>query len=367
MEFIMIASKLGLKEIGLVIEFMGKITEKKGEHIMTIKENPECYGEDNIQKTEHTKFETRKAKKKESLNIKMETAMEDVKTDILNRKESCKLDPNGIVDQNKEIGIETITPVKRGRGLPKGSSFMGTLDKRSKIVLGSCKCPLCKKEFVIKDFPTEKIYRNHVYAHGVGRFCCECDKTWETKRGFKHHVYISHRGNFHCDSCKRVLNSEEEREEHTVRHAHKDPFVCDDCGFTSMNKQQFYSHVNYYHDTNMHVCELCSQEFQGNAKFKVHIRRFHAEKKPCPLCGKLVKSMWIHKKNMHTNDCDKKYNCDQCEKGFVEKGKLEIHVTSVHSRNRPFVCRYQCGAATSDKGNRKKHELAIHGNVWLAN
>ena len=36
---------------------------------------------------------------------------------------------------------------------------------------------------------------------------------------------------------------------------------------------------------------------------------------------------------------------------------------SVHDKARPFLCRFGCGAATSDKGNRKKHEVTKHGKA----
>ena len=37
---------------------------------------------------------------------------------------------------------------------------------------------------------------------------------------------------------------------------------------------------------------------------------------------------------------------------------------SVHDKARPFLCRFGCGAATSDKGNRKKHEVTKHGKSF---
>ena len=74
--------------------------------------------------------------------------------------------------------------------------------------------------------------------------------------------------------------------------------------------------------------------------------------------------MWIHMKTMHTKDSEKKYQCDECGKGFVELGKYEAHKMSVHMKERPFVCRFGCGAASSDKGNRKKHEITKHGKAF---
>merc|ERR1712129_244867 len=95
-----------------------------------------------------------------------------------------------------------------------------------------------------------------------------------------------------------------------------------------------------------------------------HMRSSHKEKAPCPHCGKVIKKMLRHIKTEHTSDSDKKYKCLQCEKGFIDKNKLEGHMRSVHIRDRPFVCRYSCGVASNDKGNRKKHEIGKHGGVF---
>ena len=178
------------------------------------------------------------------------------------------------------------------------------------------------------------------------------------------HIYINHRGNFHCDICRCVLNTESDYKTHIGKHEKKEPLIFDDCGYTSLKDQIFHQHVKYHVVKDIYVCELCSQEYTGKLKVMVHRRRFHAEKKPCPWCGKMVKSMWIHKKNMHTENSDKKYQCEQCGKGFIEKGKLEIHMRSAHVKNRPYTCRYKCGAASNEKGNRKKHEISKHGQVW---
>ena len=265
----------------------------------------------------------------------------------------------------KEAYSEEISkPSKKRRGLTKGSSFLGKLDKKSKVIIGNCKCPLCKEEFSITNFASERLYRTHLYSHGVRRFSCECEKSWNNQRDLKLHIYINHRGNFHCDVCRCLLKTESDYETHIRKHEKKEPSICDDCGYTSLKDQIFHQHVKYHHDKDIYVCELCSQEYTGKLKLMVHIRRFHAEKKPCPWCGKMVKSMWLHKKNMHTDNIDKKYQCEKCGKGFIEKGKLEIHVTSAHVKNRPYACRYKCGAASNEKGNRKKHEISKHGQVW---
>ena len=262
---------------------------------------------------------------------------------------------------------EETKPVKRKPGGLKGVSIMGCLDKKllpRDPILGPCKCPVCKQQFYVIDFVTEKAYRRHLYSHNMRRFGCQCEKTWQSVKDLKMHIYSVHRG-VHCEACRQTFMREEESAAHMASDPHKqEPLMCDDCGFTTTTKTTFYSHIKFHHDKNIQVCELCSKEFNGTLKLKLHKRRFHAEKKPCPICGEMIKSMWIHMKTMHTKDSDKKYQCDECGKGFVEQGKYESHKMSVHDKARPFLCRFGCGAATSDKGNRKKHEVTKHGKAF---
>ena len=267
------------------------------------------------------------------------------------------------LNKNENEEEAKISPARK-RGMPKGTTIKGKLDRKSVVIPGSCKCPLCNQEFTITDFYSERNYRNHVFCHGVRRFNCECEHTWESQRSLKLHVYLAHRGNFHCTKCRIVFQSEDELEVHMKKHARNDPLVCGDCGYTTWRDTIFHNHVKYYHDTEQHICEICCKEFTGRLKMMIHKRRFHAQKKPCPLCGHIVKSLWLHKKNMHTDDATKKYQCEICAKGFIERGKLEIHMTSVHVKNRPYVCRYNCGVASNEKGNRKKHEISKHGQEW---
>jgi len=295
---------------------------------------------------------------------------------------SPKVDNNDVKSEivqvvKKECDDES-KPVKK-RGIKKGSSITGCVDKKKykkrrhyqtwpKTPLhGPCKCPLCKKLFNISDLESEKLYQKHLYVHRVRKFDCQCDKAWDTDKDLNLHIYNCHRGNFHCEdtSCRQTFQTEDKYEEHVAADPHKEEAsVCDDCGFTSSNKPTFFCHMKYHHDKTIKICELCSKEFEGDYRLKLHVRTFHAENKPCPLCGEMSKNIARHMRTKHTKDSDKKYQCDQCVKGFLELAKLEGHKLSVHIKARPYVCRFGCGAATSDKGNRKKHEVSKHGKSF---
>ena len=288
---------------------------------------------------------------------------EGIFQDFAEEKVKVELSEHQIVKKEAESQEDEMKlPVKKKRGPKKGSSILGCLDKLTlpeTLQLGPCSCPLCKKQFTVTNLESEKQYRRHLYVHRVKKFECQCETTWQTDKGLKLHIYKYHRGNFHCDTFRMTFQTSDLYQQHIEADLHKkESFICDDCGFTSPNKPTFYAHIKYHHDKDIKECKLCSKEFEGEFRLKLHIRSFHAEKKPCPLCGEMIKKMGIHMKTMHTKDSEKKYQCEMCGKGFAAVDKLQNHKMCVHIKARPFECRYGCGAATNDKGNRKKHETS---------
>jgi len=143
-------------------------------------------------------------------------------------------------------------------------------------------------------------------------------------------------------------------------------FICDSCGFVGKSQYLLNNHRAYHHDTTIVHCEMCGQGFQGRLKMMMHRRRAHinAGEKQCPYCGGTFTNLWRHMKVSHTEDKDKKYKCDFCEKGFVDNSRLQAHLRSRHTGEKPFPCRYLCGKACAEAGNRKKHEITRHGREW---
>ena len=93
--------------------------------------------------------------------------------------------------------------------------------------------------------------------------------------------------------------------------------------------------------------------------------RVHADLTPCPQCGKSVRSLDNHILRTHTEDGLKKYQCQDCEKGFISLGALEKHRMNVHLKLRPFQCRYGCDFGYNDISNRNAHEKKKHGKLFI--
>jgi len=118
-------------------------------------------------------------------------------------------------------------------------------------------------------------------------------------------------------------------------------FICDSCGFVGKSQYLLNNPRAYHHVTRIVHCETCGQGFQGRLKMIMHRRRAHinAGEKQCPYCGGSFTNLWRHMKVSHTEDKDKKYKCDFCEKGFVDNSRLQAHLRSRHTGEKPFPCR----------------------------
>ena len=192
---------------------------------------------------------------------------------------------------------------------------------------------------------------------------CNCDINWKSKKEKRDHFKIVHKKYFNCETCKKVFKKEEDYFSHIKKHANKiksDSNICEECGFVGKDKYSVKSHRNFHHDATVLICDICSRDFQGHLKLKIHRQRFHGSSKQCKDCGGMFKNLLKHMRTMHTTDDDKKYQCDECGKGFIDKTRLGSHILSLHTNEKPFVCRFMCGFACSSSGNRTKHETARH-------
>ena len=142
--------------------------------------------------------------------------------------------------------------------------------------------------------------------------------------------------------------------------------ILDDCGFTAKTEIILGNHKAYKHDDKLAICDVCAQNFTGRLKMMIHKRRVHIHggKKQCPHSGNMISQLWKHIKIMHNDDKKKLHSCSVCGRGFIDITRLKCHTRSAHTKEKPFPCRFLCGASCAEAGNRKKHEVTRHGEEW---
>ena len=142
-------------------------------------------------------------------------------------------------------------------------------------------------------------------------------------------------------------------------------FSCEECGKVCKSKQILRIHrqnIHEFREVKKEICKICGLSVRDlNRHMKIHV-----EKTPCPECNVMVKNLKLHVERIHTLDEDKRFQCQDCGKGFIRKGALEVHKMNVHLKQRPYKCRYGCDIAYNDISNRRAHEKKKHGKLFTA-
>merc|ERR1719319_2015075 len=79
--------------------------------------------------------------------------------------------------------------------------------------------------------------------------------------------------------------------------------------------------------------------------------------------GELIKTE--HLQHMHMND-KIRYPCDQCDYTSTQKGKIKMHIDTIHN-GKNFPCEYvDCMYTALRKDGLKNHIMKVHGHEKVA-
>ena len=201
---------------------------------------------------------------------------------------------------------------------------------------------------------------------------CELCGKQMRKRYMKSHLEFVHKQNMEkiearktkvpCEQCGKEIRISC-MGQHLARHA-SPKATCSMCG-KQIQIADLQQHMALIHDIGdpKFPCHVCGKFFISDNSLKAHLSS-HEAKKPCTICGALVKRMELHMKEAHMPNDEKKHKCPECGKGFYQTNKLAQHRINVHLRNRPFPCRYGCDFRYNDSSNRNSHERKKHGGLF---
>ena len=244
------------------------------------------------------------------------------------------------------------------------------------------KCGRCKKYYPINNKNDHICIIKRKKIHQ----CLQCDYKTKSTTNFRGHMEVHHseerekvpchycgklfvqgslkshlkscfipKGQTRCDKCKKCF---QENEEHSC-----EKFICKICGHFTFSIKGMKEHHKSYHEIVKKIpCTLCGKEYREK-DMKRHMLT-HQDKQECPQCGVKVRQLNSHIKTVHTPDEEKKYQCQDCGKGFMEQRKLDIHKMNMHLKLKPHRCRYGCDIGYNDTSNRNAHEKKTHGKLF---
>ena len=237
---------------------------------------------------------------------------------------------------------------------------------------------------------------------GLKRHTCKtCGFRTMTARNLKKHEEYSHSttkdySDLKCDLCEKILKGEHCLKVHKkMVHSNK-IYKCSECIETLKNTKNLRRHFVMRHDTEtpLKQCELCAKSFKTQERLTAHkkvhnkvpkrkiypcniceyrasdtyrmndhMKTVHSNERPfeCSVCHtsfKLDKLLKTHFKKVHSNDT-KKYSCNQCDYATSDKCHLKTHINSVHLGLRPFKCD-TCESTFTQQSHLNYHRKSIH-------
>merc|ERR1712226_1038948 len=123
------------------------------------------------------------------------------------------------------------------------------------------------------------------------------------------------------------------------------------------------SHFTLIHASTPVSCMVCGKRVRNDQLLKAHMISHQVPAK-CPICGINIKQLKNHMETVHLDDSKKPFQCNDCEKGFMARYKLDKHRMNIHIKTQPYRCRYGCENKYNADSNRSAHERRRHGKVY---
>lgn len=246
-------------------------------------------------------------------------------------------------------------------------------------------CAVCSRSFT-----TEEALQEHMLTHvkRTSWLCDICGLVLKSASNYRGHVArhdeFAHEFKYQCNTCKKRFKLKNRFEDHVKKHEIQQQYICSSCGksFHSINGLRQHEIL---HGERKLQCKFCPSRFHRRDHLRIH-ESSHTKSKAasstdgrsgpvtartftCRFCVK-DKNTVVRFPNMrelmkhYTDDhayvrgaipAAKKFDCDRCNKSFVNSTLLRHH-HMWHAGLRPYTCSV-CGAGFMVKERMRNHEM----------
>lgn len=243
--------------------------------------------------------------------------------------------------------------------------------------INGLKCTLCDHELAdikvlvehLVDIHDKVFYKNiadyiQPFKLNAGRTlaCCICRKSYNNFKMLNQHMNEHYR-NFICSICGIGFVNKYRLIRHIATHS-KPPrklITCRHCqlDFESEFKRRKHENLVHLHVPGYNKCQVCGERFPNYYQKSRHmVDRHKVEKFKCNACDRDFVArtlLMIHVRRDHL--MERMYQCKICKHGFFQKARLDEHYV-VHTKERTYKCEI-CDKCFSRKRNLTAH-MKIH-------
>lgn len=194
--------------------------------------------------------------------------------------------------------------------------------------------------------------------------CTQCGHQSETFKEYQEHAETHP---YSCEICKvKFVGIRTLRRHMTIEHQTENLYTkekkmvpCHICG-KLVGEPSLRGHIKNIHSTEIHKCDFCDFTTNRAMKVRVHMKKHLRPAKPCPECGKHVKSLAQHfRLNCSSTVQKERYPCPICEKTFSKKDGMQKHIRHVHDNVKNILCNF-CDYKTNSSFNLRLHVSKMH-------
>ena len=125
---------------------------------------------------------------------------------------------------------------------------------------------------------------------------------------------------------------------------------CELCDYVAASKSVLKKHMPSHTGARTFYCAICKVWFRYKSNLLRHQKNSHASKKTCSTCGKKVRDLRAHVKQVHK---PRDFRCEVCGKEYARRSELNTHVLKHGPPS--FECRY-CEKLWWTPVQRREHE-----------
>ncbi|XP_045766397.1 zinc finger protein 479-like isoform X1 [Maniola jurtina] len=323
-------------------------------------------------------------------NVKTRSVMKTTNTSLSNEKLKSSL--NQLVkDKVKDTVLVTDSKLKKKIHIVKDRFLNenGHIKRKNKDNLRLCN-DILKNELLIcdnKEKPTNTSQKNHLNNNSIivsdqNSNCEKISKNFSKEKECKTKKYLNKgprlrkypqnkrkpkKGVFQCDYCHKQFDTKSSIRRHMYLHLDVKKFPCGNCKKVFRKQLYLSAHITRQHpDWDQHyMCNLCDKPFLLRENLMVHMAS-HTNTETmfkCIYCKeKFLEQIDLiqHEKQHLVSGL---YDCIICEQSFDCRNKLSMHFKT-HLRVKDFICQH-CGKEFLRMNSMRRHVQICHAGIRI--